>query len=270
MLRRFLASVIVFLLPNISFAGQPEPWQIATQEAATPVMREMVNFHNMLLVVIFAIAIFVTLLMLYVCIRFSAKNNPNPSKTSHNVPLEIIWTVLPIVVLVLIAIPSMKLLYFNEKVENSEMTLKIIGNQWYWSYVYPDHEGISFDSYMLQDDELKEGDIRLLSVDNNIVLPVDTNIRLQITASDVIHNWAVPAFGTKIDAVPGRLNEGWIRIEKEGMYYGQCSELCGVNHGFMPIAIKAVPKKQFADWVAMKSGKLANSESKFEDFALIQ
>jgi cytochrome c oxidase subunit 2 len=204
------------------------------------------------LVVICATSIFVTLLLAYVCIKFRAKKNPVPSKTSHNTFIEIIWTVVPIVILVAITIPSMKTLYYNETIVDAEMTLKVIGNQWYWSYQYPDHENISFDSNIIRDEDLKEGDIRLLSVDNQVVLPVDTTIRIQATGADVIHNWAVPAFGTKLEAVPGKLNEGWIRVDKIGTYYGQCSELCGTGHGFMPIAVNVVSKEDFAKWVESK------------------
>jgi len=262
MFYRFLVGFVTLFSTGAAFADKPHPWQMGFQEAATPIMRELTQFHNMLLVVIFAVAIFVTLLLAYVCIRFSAKNNPVPSKTSHNTFIEIIWTVIPVIILVMITIPSLKLLYKIETVENSEMTLKVIGNQWFWSYQYPDNGDISFDSYMLQDDEVAEqGGIRLLEVDNSVVLPVDTNIRIQTTAADVIHNWAIPAFGMKMDAVPGRLNEGWINIEKTGVYYGQCSELCGTGHGFMPIRVEAVSKAEFKAWVKSKTNKFAEGES---------
>lgn len=261
MLYRILISVVLSLISGAAFADKPVPWQIGPQEAVTPIMRELVHFHNILLVIIFAVSIFVVLLLVYVCIRFSAKNNPVPSKTTHNTLLEVVWTVVPIIILVAICIPSMRLLYFNERVENAEMTLKVIGNQWYWSYQYPDNGNLAFDSYIKQDSDLEAGDIRLLAVDNRVVLPVDTTIRLQVTAADVIHDWAVPAFGTKIDAVPGRLNEGWVRIEKPGTYYGQCSELCGVGHGFMPIVVEAVSKAEFEGWVKSKTNKFAGDES---------
>ena len=194
--------------------------------------------------------IFVTFLLLYVAIKFNRKANPVPSTTTHNVVIEVIWTVVPILVLVIIAIPSFKLLYFAEDPpEAPEMTLKIIGHQWYWEYQYPDHHDILFDSYMLKEEDLKEGDYRLLAVDNEVVLPVDTVIRLQATSADVIHSWAIPAFGIKKDTVPGRINEAWVKITKMGTYYGQCSELCGIDHGFMPIKVRAVSKEDFAQWV---------------------
>lgn len=243
---------MVFSSP--AWADKPVPWQIGLQEAATPVMHQLTEFHHTLLIIIFAIGIFVMLLLAYVIIRFNAKANPVPSKTTHNTLLEILWTAVPVVVLVYICIPSMRTLYYNETIENAEMTLKVIGNQWYWNYEYPDQGGIAFSSNIIPDEEIDpaKGQIRLLSVDNKVVLPVDTTIRVQVTGADVIHNWAVPAFAMKIDAVPGRLNEGWIRIDKEGTYYGQCSELCGIRHGFMPIQVEAVSKEAFNAWVAEK------------------
>ncbi|MCE3232360.1 MAG: coxB [Rickettsiaceae bacterium] len=258
MFYRLLAGFITLFASLKAFADKPVPWQLGMQEPVTPIMHKIVDFHNVLLVVIFAVAIFVTLLLLYVCVRFRAKNNPVPTKTSHNTLIEVIWTVVPVLILVALCVPSLKLLYYIEDVKDAEMTLKVVGNQWYWSYQYPDNGNIAFDSNILKDDELKGGN-RLLDVDNRVVLPVDTTIRIQTTGADVIHNWAIPAFGIKIDAVPGRLNEGWTRIEKTGVYYGQCSELCGVGHGFMPIAVEVVSKAEFAAWVKDKTHKLADS-----------
>jgi len=218
-------------------------------------MERMVSFHNFLLWIIFAVAIFVLALMAYACIRFSKKCNPTPSKRSHHTALEVIWTLVPVLILVVIGYFSIPLLYYAEEHEETEMTLKVIGYQWYWGYQYPEHN-IEFESNIISDDELKDGDVRLLSVDNPVVLPINTKIRLQTTAADVIHAWAVPSFAIKIDAVPGRLNETWMEITKEGTYYGQCSELCGVNHGFMPVEITAVSKEAFAAWVTEKQTEL--------------
>lgn len=253
----FSAFFISLLFSTLSFAdsGQPEPWQFGFQESASSIMTKLDNFHDMLLVIIFAIAIFVLALLIYVCIRFSRKNNPNPSKTSHNTLLEIIWTAVPVIILLIIVVPSLRVLYYLDGERESDMTLKVIGYQWYWGYEYPDNGDIKFDSYMLKDDELEENDVRLLSVDNEVVLPINTNVRIQLTAADVIHSWAIPALGIKRDAVPGRLNETWVNIDKVGTYYGQCSELCGVGHGFMPIEIKAVTKEEFAQWVEKKKGE---------------
>jgi len=237
--------------------GVPHNWQFGFQPPASPVKDQMHFFHNHLLFpIITVITIFVMLLLFYVMIRFNAKANPKPSKTTHNTMLEVVWTLVPVLILVVIVIPSMKLLYFADKTTDAEMTLKVTGYQWYWGYAYPDHGDIEYNAYLVKDDELRDDQVRLLSTDEPVVLPVDTNIRLLITSQDVLHSWAVPAFGVKLDAVPGHTNETWTRIEKEGTYYGQCSELCGKDHGFMPIEIHAVSKEKFAEWVESKGGKM--------------
>lgn len=238
-----------------ALAGAPEPWQLGFQDAATPVMELINGFHNFLLYIIVAIAVFVLGLMLYVMVRFNEKANPTPSKTTHHTILEVTWTVIPVLILVLISIPSFRLLYFMDKTEKPEMTLQVTGAQWYWTYAYPDHGNFKFDSLMIPDSDLKPGQLRLLEVDNRVVVPVDTNIRVLLTANAVIHSWAVPALGIKTDTVPGRMNETWMRVTKPGVYYGQCSELCGVNHGFMPVVVEAVSKAQFAEWVARAKEK---------------
>ena len=230
-------------------AGIADPWQLTFQDAASPVAHDINALHNLLLVIITLITVFVLGLLLYCMLRFNANANPTPSRTSHNTLVEILWTTIPVLILVVIAIPSFKLLYFSDRTVDAEMTLKAIGKQWYWSYEYPDNSEISFDALMVEDADLEAGQPRLLTTDTAIVLPVDTNIRLLTTAEDVIHAWAMPAFGVKLDAVPGRTNETWFRIEAEGMYYGQCSELCGQRHGFMPIMVKAVSKDDFKAWV---------------------
>jgi len=188
-------------------------------------------------------------------VRFNEKANPTPTKTSHNTALEVIWTIVPIIILVAIAVPSFKLLYFMDKTGKPEMTLKVTGSQWYWSYEYPDFGKIAFDSQIIPDADLKPGQKRLLEVDNRVVVPVDTNIRVLVTANTVIHAWAVPALGIKIDSVPGRMNETWMRVIRPGVYYGQCSELCGINHGFMPIAVEAVSKADFKKWLGKAKAK---------------
>ena len=213
---------------------------------------ERVNaFHNMMMVIITFIILFVFSLLLYILIRFKKKNNPVPSKKSHNLYLEIFWTIVPIIIVISIAIPSIKLLSFKEEVPEPDMTIKVLGYQWYWGYEYVDHNNLSFDSNIQYD--LKPNELRLLTVDNRLVLPINTDIKVQVTAADVIHSWAVPAFGVKIDAVPGRLNETWVNINKPGVYYGQCSELCGILHGFMPIVVEAMKKEDFDNW--LKSAK---------------
>lgn len=250
--RAAAAAVLAWLLGAGIFpalADQPHPWQLGLQDAASPVKHQLDSFHNLLVVIIVAITLFVLGLLIYVCVRFRASANPTPSRTSHNTLIEVVWTVVPVIILIVIAVPSFRVLYFLEVTPEAEMTLKVTGRQWYWDYEYPDHGGIAFSSYMVTDDQLKPGQPRLLETDRRVVLPVDTTVRVQVTAGDVIHSWAMPSFGIKKDAVPGRMNETWLKIEHEGVYYGQCSEICGINHGFMPIAIEAVSKEKFAEWV---------------------
>ena len=252
--------------------GGPKPWQMDFRPAATPTMEKVVAFHNFVNPIIIAISLFVIGLMIYIAIRFSEKNNPKPTKTTHNTFLEIIWTVIPVLILVVISIPAFKLLYFSHHNPNTEMTIKAIGNQWYWSYEYPDH-GITFDSNMLcgtkeECDELSaetgEKYVRLLSVDEPVVVPVNKKIKIISTASDVIHSFAVTAFGIKIDGVPGRAQDTWFEVKNEGTYYGQCSELCGMLHGFMPIAVKAVSESEFNEWVKNKKAAAEIKSKKIE------
>jgi len=249
------------------FASEPQPWQLSFQPPASPIMHELYEFHNFLLYISCAIVLFVAGLLVYVCIKFNAKANPTPAKFSHNVLLEAIWTIIPVLVLVIIAIPSFKILRHAEKIPQADITIKVVGYQWYWHYIYPDHGNIAFDSVMISDENLKGNQKRLLDVDNRIVIPENTTVRFLITAADVIHSFAVPSLGFKIDAVPGRINETWTRIDKQGVYYGQCSELCGVNHGFMPIAIEVVSKEEFENWVINRT-KFSINLSKREDYVL--
>lgn len=252
------AGGLVFTYPALAETlGQPVPWGLGLQEHASPMKAKMEHFHDVLLMpLITAISLFVLGLLIYVAIRFNAKSNPTPSKTTHHTMLEVVWTLVPVIILVWLVIPSMKMLYYVDKTPNPEMSIKVTGYQWYWGYEYPDHGGVNFLANMLKEEELKPGQPRLLATDNEVVLPVDTDIQILITASDVLHAWAVPALGVKMDAVPGRTNETWVRIEKEGTFYGQCSELCGVGHGFMPIQVKAVSKAAFAEWVMAQGGKM--------------
>ncbi|WP_414693177.1 cytochrome c oxidase subunit II [Parvibaculum sp.] len=229
--------------------GMPAPGEITLQAAATPVMEDLIAFHNLLLIIITAIVVFVTLLLVYVMVRFNRKANPTPSKTTHHTGIEVAWTVLPVVILVIIAIPSFRLLYKEIVIPQAELTVKATGYQWYWGYEYPDNGDLQFDSNMIADADLKPGEPRLLAADAAMVVPVDTTVRVIVTGADVIHSFAVPSFGVKIDAIPGRLNETWFRATKTGMFYGQCSELCGQAHAFMPINIKVVPKEEFAAWL---------------------
>lgn len=248
----------------------PQPWQMNFRPAATPVMEDIVSFHNLLLIIEVLIVLLVLGLMVYIVIKFNAKANPVPTKTTHNSFLEVMWTVIPIVILVVIAVPSMKLLYFMDKApkDKVEMTLKVIGHQWYWSYEYPDSGNLAFDSNLIPDEEIdvSKGQIRLLEVDNRVAIPVDTTIRVIMTSDDVLHNWAIPAFGIKMDTVPGRINEAWIRVpaDKAGVYRGQCSELCGVRHGYMPIVIDAMPKQEFAKWLERAKKEFASNNGRVD------
>ena len=252
----FFASM--FCASNIFAAlGKPEDWQINFQEAATPVMEQLNNFHNILLIIIFAIVAIVCAVLFYILFKFNAKKHPIPNKFTHNVKLEVLWTLIPVVILVIIAIPSLRILKFAETIPDHDLTVKIVGYQWYWGYTYPDNGNFSFDSNIIQDKDLKPGDLRLLEVDNKVVIPVNTNVRLLVTAADVVHSFAVPSFGIKTDAVPGRVNHTWVRVTKLGTYHGQCSELCGVNHGFMPIKIEVVSKEDFEKWVEESKQKFA-------------
>ncbi len=243
-------ALLAAVVGSAAYAEQPVNWGIDLQSAASPVMEDIRWFHNdLLLPVITVITIFVLGLMVYVMVKFNKKANPTPSNFTHNTTVEVLWTVIPVLILVVIAVPSFKLLYKADRIAEPEMTLKVTANQWYWSYEYPDHGGFSFDANLLEGDDLPEGSPRLLTTDNKVVLPVDTDIRILVTASDVLHNFAMPAFGLKIDTVPGRLRETWVRITREGTFYGQCSELCGVRHAYMPIEVKAVSKEEFKAWV---------------------
>lgn len=242
-------SVCTFFQVTSLWANKPRPWQIGFQESASPVMDKIISLHNTLLIVISVVAVLVAGLLLFVVFRFRAQRQPQPSTTTHNTVLEIVWTLIPVVILGIIAVPSIKLLHFMDKTEKADLTLKVIGHQWYWEYEYPDHQ-LNFNSYMMTTDQLGKNNLRLLDVDQEVVLPIETNVRILVTSTDVLHSWAMPAFGIKQDAVPGRLRETWVRINKEGTYYGQCSELCGQGHGFMPIKVRAVKKAEFTQWLA--------------------
>jgi cytochrome c oxidase subunit 2 len=242
---------------RVAAADEPQPWQTGFQEAASPVMERIADLNLLLTVIIVGITTLVLGLILFSVWRFRARRNPVPSRGTHNTPLEVLWTVTPVAILGVIAGPSFQLLYYMDRPPAVDMTLKVTSHQWYWSYEYPDQGGLAFDSFIVPDEKLKPGEPRLLTVDNPAVLPVGTTIRVLVTSTDVLHGFAVPALGVKIDTVPGRLNATWFRIERPGTYYGQCSELCGVGHAFMPIAIKAVSRDEFAAWVKREHDKTA-------------
>jgi cytochrome c oxidase subunit 2 len=258
--RGVAALAIVVLVCSGAWAAQPEPWGIGMQPAASEVASDIRILWDIVFAIILAVCLLVLVLLVYIVWRFNAKKNPRPSTTSHNTLLEVAWTAIPAIIVAAIAVPSIKLLYFMDRAQDAEMTLKVTGYQWFWGYEYPDHGGFTFDAVMLASDKLPPGAPRLLETDNRIVIPVNTTVRVLVTSQDVIHAWALPAFGVKVDSVPGRINETWINADKEGVYYGQCSELCGVNHAFMPIAVEVVSKDRFAAWVKEAQQKFARAD----------
>jgi cytochrome c oxidase subunit 2 len=234
--------------------GQPAPWEYTLQEAASPVMENIVWFHNFLFWLITIITLFVLALLVIVVVKFNAGANSTPSRTTHNTLIEVAWTLLPVLILVGIAVPSFRLLFLELDIPKADLTIKATGKQWYWSYAYPDNGKFEFDSLLAQDKKP-----RLLGVDNEMVVPVNKVVRIQTTGADVIHSFAIPAFGIKIDSIPGRLNETWFKATKVGMFYGQCSELCGKDHAFMPIAVRVVNDQEFAAWVEGAKKKFATA-----------
>tara|TARA_B110000046_G_scaffold159387_1_gene171902 strand:- start:34 stop:849 length:816 start_codon:yes stop_codon:yes gene_type:complete len=257
-MKNFLFTFLTTIFVTSALANQPKEWQLGFQNPASEGMRDIVNFHNnILLPIIITISVFVLFLMIYACIRFRASRNPNPSKTTHNVAVEVLWTLIPCLILIVMAVPSFKILYKQDTIPKAEVTIKAVGYQWYWGYEYPD-ENIIFESYMIKEEDLKENQPRLLTVDNEVVVPVNKVVKVLITANDVLHAWALPSFGVKRDAVPGRINETWFKAEKIGTYYGQCSELCGIQHAFMPITVRVVSEEDYAEWLSGAKIKFAN------------
>lgn len=266
--------VLIGLMLSVEIAGaaQPQPWEITLQPAASPIMEMIHRFNNGLMIVVTLIVVLVLALLLYIMIRFNARSNPVPSKVSHNTLVEVVWTVLPILVLVGVAVPSFALLFAEhdparaiagyDPAVDKPLTVKATGNQWYWTYDYPDNGDLSFDSLMLTDAERTDpvAQPRLLAVDNEMVVPTGTVVRLQVIGADVIHSYAVPSLGVKIDAIPGRLNETWFRVDRDGVYYGQCSELCGARHAYMPITVRVVSDEEFAAWVGKAKQQSASSK----------
>ena len=258
----FVVTSVTVLGLGVALAatGQPEPWQLGMQNGATPVMDDIIWFHNYLLWLIVAITLFVLALLVIVAVKFNARSNPVPSRTTHNTTIEMIWTVVPVLILVTIAVPSFRLLFYQLNTPKADVTVKATGKQWFWSYSYPDAK-FEFDSLMVQDKDLKSGQPRLLAVDNEMVVPVNKVVRVLTTGADVIHSFAIPSFGIKIDAVPGRINETWFKAEREGTYYGQCSQLCGRDHAFMPIQVHVVSDKEYTAWLEQAKKKYAADDS---------
>jgi len=264
-LSRLTAIAVTALFASAGSAlaglGQPTPWELGLQDAGSPVMADIIGFHTFVLWIITAITIFVLALLLIIIIRFNARANPTPSRTTHNTPIEIIWTVVPVLILVLIAIPSFRLLFTELDVPTPDLTIKATGKQWYWSYAYPDNGNFEFDSLIVAEKDLKADQPRLLTVDNEMVVPVNKVVHVLVTGADVIHSFAVPSFGIKIDAVPGRINDTWFKATIQGTFHGQCSELCGKDHAFMPITVRVTDDKGFAAWAAQAKQKYAGTDN---------
>jgi cytochrome c oxidase subunit 2 len=254
---RALAVFALIIFSAIPAWADPRPWQLGMLEPISPVMRDVNHLHDLMLIIITVITLLVLALLIYVMVKFNDKANPVPSKTTHNSVLEVLWTALPVLLLVAIAVPSLRLLYFQDRTADADFTIKVVGHQWYWSYEFPDHGNFAFDSFPIPDADIKPGQVRLLEVDNRLVVPVNKNVRVLMTSGDVIHSWSVPQLLTKTDAVPGRTNETWFRAEREGVFRGQCYELCGVGHAFMPVVIEVVSEARFAEWIAEAQKKFA-------------
>jgi cytochrome c oxidase subunit II len=271
-LSRLSATALIFgiLLASAGSAfaglGQPTPWQIGLQDSASPIMEQISRFNTFLFWLTTAIALFVLILLAIIIVRFNTRANPNPSRTTHNTPLEIMWTIVPVIILATIAVPSFRLLFSQLDVPpHPDLTVKATGKQWFWSYNYPDNGNFEFDSLMVADKDLKPGQLRLLTVDNEMVVPVNKVVHVLVTGADVIHSFAVPSFGIRIDAVPGRMNETWFKATTEGTFYGQCSELCGKDHSFMPIVVRVVNEGDFNKWLDDAKKKYATDDSAAHD-----
>ena len=265
---KYLSLIFIALFTFLSNASStetlPKDWQLGFSEPATELMSDVIAFHSYILMpIITGISILVLALLLYIAYRYNSNRNQIASTTTHNTVIEVLWTVIPVILLIIIAIPSFRILYTAETIPKADLTIKAIGNQWYWSYEYPDYDDFSFDANMLQDEELSDPSLRLLETDTQIVVPVNKVVKLLITSNDVLHAWTIPAFAVKKDAVPGRLNETWFKAEKTGTYYGQCSELCGPKHAFMPINVKVVSQDEFDNWLNFAKEEYASSKTNF-------
>ena len=265
---KYLSLIFIVLFSFLSNASStetlPKDWQLGFSEPATELMSDVIAFHSYILMpIITGISILVLALLLYIAYRYNSNRNQIASTTTHNTLIEVLWTVIPVILLIIIAIPSFRILYTAETIPKADLTIKAIGNQWYWSYEYPDYDDFSFDANMLQDEELSDPSLRLLETDTQIVVPVNKVVKLLITSNDVLHAWTIPAFAVKKDAVPGRLNETWFKAEKTGTYYGQCSELCGPKHAFMPINVKVVSQDEFDNWLNFAKEEYASSKTNF-------
>jgi cytochrome c oxidase subunit 2 len=261
---RLLAALLMTTAPMgaalAQAVGAPRPWEIGMQPAFGPLKAEQIALHNLVLAIITVITLFVGALLVWVMWRYNVRRNPVPSRNAHNTVLEIAWTVIPVLILVIMAIPSFRLIYYEDRTRDADLTIKVTGHQWYWEYTYPDNNNIDFSSYVIPDDQLKPGQRRLLDVDNELVVPVGKNIRVLQTSTDVIHSWFIPALGVQRYAIPGRTIETWFKVDKPGTFYGECNQICGTNHSRMPIVVHAVPEQEFNAW-------LTEAKTKFSDAA---
>jgi cytochrome c oxidase subunit 2 len=264
---RYLLALALLIPVCLAFSsevfaavGAPEPWQMNMTAGFSPTKARLNEFHNELLVIISLIVVLVFLLMAYIAVRFNAKAHPVASTTTHHTLLEVAWTLIPILILMAIAVPSFKLLYYLDRTPKADMTINVTGHQWYWSYTYADAGNLTFDSTIVSDDDLKKGDLRQLTVDNALVLPVGAKVRILVSSTDVMHSWLVPPLGVQMYATPGRTNETWVEVSEEGTFYGQCNQICGINHGYMPIMIQGIPKDQFPAWIEAAKKKYASND----------
>lgn len=253
-----LAAALAWPAPGLA-DGVPRPWEIGMQKAAGPIKAHIISLHNLVMVIITIITVFVGALLLWVAYRYNSRRNPTPSRTSHNTVLEVAWTVLPVLILVIIAIPSFRLVYYEDRTQDADLTVKVTGHQWYWEYTYPDKNNLDFSSYIIPDDQLKPGQMRLLEVDNQLVVPAGKNIRILTTSADVIHSFFVPSLGVQRYAIPGRTIETWFKADQPGTYYGECNQICGQNHSRMPIVVHAVPANDFDAWVDLAKTKFSDA-----------
>jgi cytochrome c oxidase subunit 2 len=250
------AAATLAVTTTVAWADRPREWQLGFQDGVTPTFHLLNELHNWLLVIITLITVFVLGLLVYVCVRFRASRNPVPSKTTHHTWLEVAWTVVPVLILVLIAIPSFQLLYYADRAVDPDMTVKVQAHQWYWSYEYLDQQ-VAFDSNMIPEADLKDGQLRLLEVDNRLVVPVGKKVQVLITSSDVMHSFFMPSFGVQLYSTPGRTNETWFQVDKAGVYYGQCNQICGLNHAYMPIVVEAMEPAAYESWLVEAKTKFA-------------
>jgi cytochrome c oxidase subunit II len=260
--RRLLAALAVPLVGVLlgiapASAQTPQPWQVGFQSPHSPVQERIEGLHSWILIIITLITLLVGGLLLYVLWRYRAERNPNATRTSHNTVIEVIWTVAPVVILFVMWLPSLRLVYYEDRTQDADMTINVTGHQWYWEYAYPTNGNIDFTSYYVKDEDLKEGQLRLLDVDNPLVLPAGKNVRILITSGDVIHSFFIPSLGVQRYAIPGRTVETWVRIDQPGHYYGECNQICGTNHSFMPISVQALSPEEFAQWVETAKTKFA-------------